>query len=162
MGGFIIKKNKIIINYNKHNRDIDSKVFLLKIIEKELIEKEFHIINKKSNLMSFSRNQIGKNDVSDKLGAFRRVQYSGKYEIDFKEKKIEIIIQLNFYKQLILILLSLALPLIAFNVINGVEILLTVVVYFLISFFWFYYCINKGVYLANRIISDSLRKFNFN
>lgn len=154
----VLKNTRRIINYSKYNLEPDSKDGLIEIITKELIDQEFHIINKKSNQIFFSRNQIGKGDPSDKLGVYRRVQFKGEYDFFLKDKEIEIIIQLNFTKQLTVIFLGLAFPFIAFIFINGADIISTALVYFLISFIWFYFSRNMGINLSDSIISKSIRK----
>lgn len=155
-----IKKRSRIINFGKVNWSSDSKIILKKNILKELNDKEFKIINNMSDKIYFSRNQIGKGDVSDKLGAYRRVQFKGEFEFVFNDRQVEIITHLNFSKQLVLILFGLALPFVTFIVLNGAETYSTVLVYFLISFIWFQISLTTGVNLSESMLSKSIRKFN--
>lgn len=154
----ILKKYKKSLN----NFDFELINNLIEDIENELINQEFSILEKNSNRIDFTRNQIGRNDPSDKFGIYRRVQYKGSYNFIKNGNEIEVNTNLNFSMQLTAILLGLLPPLIIWNALSSnvsvFTVAITLIFYLLISAIWYQISLIIGENLSIKILSNSIKK----
>ncbi len=107
------------------------------------------------NNFFFKRRKFSSSDVGDKMGMYRRIQYSGSCSIN--EDVIQI--QINFKTQFYLIIISLIPPLFLFLILYpSINIIFLICSYFVLSFCW--YLISKKM-IINRFISI-ITSYNLN
>lgn len=156
---FIRKDTKIIkldgFSESKKEELIDG-------IVDRLMQKDFNVINKTSSQIDFVRKQVGKNEVGDKFAIYRKIQYSGKYRVEFSEGFLKVFVKLNFGKQLILLLLAVVLPLLLFSFVYGSLPWLMIFFFLFITFVWFEVCIVLANNISNTILRQSMDKFERN
>src|SRR5690625_2189740 len=131
-----IKKSTKFFKYS--NLKFNCKNELIEAVIEELLKNDFHIIKKEVNQIKFARNQVGKNDVQDKLAIYKKVQFFGKYSFYFKTDVVKIIVELNFLKQFILVFMAIALPFLIFSFFfcNGFFIIIFIFIF--VFFFLFF------------------------
>lgn len=100
-----------------------------------LLNKEHFIVSKNtSSHLKIKRKKIIDNDVSDKLALIRLVQVKG--ELIFDPNRI--LVNLNFSRQLLLISLSILFPMILIFLMQKVNLIALIFVYFILVATWFF------------------------
>lgn len=151
-----IKKSTKFFKYS--NLKFNCKNELIEAVIEELLKNDFHIIEKEVNQIKFARNQVGKNDVQDKLAIYKKVQFFGKYSFYFKTDVVKIIVELNFFKQFILVFMAIALPFLIFSFIHGNGPLLIIFILLSVILVWFGLSVVIGVSISDAILSQSIHK----
>lgn len=132
--------------------------FFFSVLKKKLLDTEFSI-SQNGNMIKFQRNLIARNEVSDKLGLYRRVQVRGNIElIRTNEPKIQIEINTFYYFQFFAIILGIGIPLSLIAIFNIGHLVFLVFVYLVICFFYYFISVKSGNSTVKGIIIDSLKE----
>tara|TARA_R110002096_G_C14340259_1_gene702129 strand:- start:251 stop:718 length:468 start_codon:yes stop_codon:yes gene_type:complete len=139
----------LVFNFSK-NRDID----MFSHILRNLFKQNEHSSSLVDGVFFFKKHKISKNDISDKIGIYRRIQYKGKYYIDQNVFFLEV----NFNSQFILIFSSLLPPIILLIILysNSSNVIFYIITYILAGAVWFFSSKTLGMKKIKKIIIQAL------